>query len=1463
MDNSVEKLQEIIAELQALDVSNDVKDKINNISNTLQTQVSKIQDTLVAFKEKDDILTATETDYQQILSYLTAIMNNMADGLLVTNNDGIIIQYNPALLSMFKLEQTEVVARHYKEIFDTDFVTLIEKILNDKHVVFEGEIKIPDNKFGKAVVSSITENLELSGTVVLVRDYTDRKKVEDQLSQTLKEQKIILESASLGILHIKNRKVIWANDSFSEISGYSKEDVLGVDSLIFYTSAADYEKIGREAYPLLASGKSYKLETKMRKKDGNFYWCMLMGKAIDPTAPLDGSIWIAEDISKRKAAEEALIIEKERAQMYLDTAGTILIAIDKDQRLTLINKKGCEVLGYDEGEILGKNWFDMCLPKDITETVKFIFQKLIEGQIDEAQYYENPIVTKKGVLRLIAWHNTYLKDSQGNIFGIFSSGEDITERKHAEEALRESEENYRTLLNNISVGVFRNTAGKEGKVLHANTALAKILGFETVAEVMQHSVTDFYKNPEDRKDFLIELSKTGQVHNMELHLKKKDNTPIWTLISATAFYDESGNIKWLDGILDDITEHKIIQEKMLESEKKYRELVESANSIIMRWNSEGKIVYINKFALELFGYNEEEIIGNNIIGTFLEDISGEHKILKNTIQSMKKHSIFSRTIDYNIVEITTQEMIKSPALFKTFEDKGICKNGRCLWISWTSKIIYDKKNDTYEVLSIGTDVTYRKQAEEQLKIAKQVAEDANQAKSYFLANMSHEIRTPMNAIIGMSLLCLQTDVTPKQRDYLNKIDIASKSLLGIINDILDFSKIEAGKLDIEEVEFNLDDVLDNLSTLISLKAAEKGLELLFKRSIDVPMYLIGDQLRLGQILLNIVSNAVKFTEKGEIILTIDKVQDDDSKVTLRFSIKDTGIGLTTEQMDTLFKPFTQADGSITRKYGGTGLGLTISKRLVEMMEGGIMVKSDIGVGSEFIFTARFKTVQRITLSLSASIQHLENLEVLIVDDNKSSAEILVEILKSLSFNVTYVLSGAEALKLLKDSSDKYQLIILDFNMPELDGLETSKQIKNISHTPIIIMSTVSHADEIYYKAKESGIEGFIVKPVTPSILFDGIMEVFSNKDVELDSSHASISIGGLAKRRGLQLTHKYKGVRVLLVEDNEINQQVASEIMSSAGLIVEIAGNGKEAVEKVNSSIYDVVLMDVQMPIMDGYTATKIIRQDPRFNTLPILAMTANAFASDKEKSLEAGMNDHISKPIDPQELFAALDIWIKQGINIVKDKTVEQVKTSASQTSQSRVPSIDGINTELGLSRVGSNLEFYIEVLKKFSNNQANCIFEIKTALKNNDQEQAIRLAHTLKGIAGTIGAEQLYAETAKLEAGLFKGDFTQTLIDIVQCELEIVIASIDGLKSINNKEIVEDIAKPLDISQLALMIKNISELLADDDAQALKAIQDLKRQFPSIGNMDEFIQLQRLIEKYDFEGSQEILSQIEKKYI
>ncbi len=751
------------------------------------------------------------------------------------------------------------------------------------------------------------------------------------------------------------------------------------------------------------------------------------------------------------------------------------------------------------------------------------------------------------------------------------------------------------------------------------------------------------------------------------------------------------------------------------------------------------------------------------------------------------------------------------------------KDGHTVWCQFSGKAI-EPPDLARGAVWIIDDITGRKQVEKELQQAKVQAEAANLAKSGFLATMSHEIRTPMNAIIGMSHLCLGTELDQQQRNYIQMVHKSARLLLGIINDILDFSKIEAGKLELESIPISLEEILNNLSAMVSIKAQEKGLEILFDIAPKTPIYLIGDPLRLGQILLNLMGNALKFTESGEVVVSIRSIKADKDTVELEVMVRDTGIGMTPAQQSKLFQSFSQADSSTTRRFGGTGLGLAISKHLVNEMKGRIWVESEPGKGSCFYFTAvlgRNGEAEKKAESLFPV--DLAQLKVLVVDDVASARQMFAATLGSFSFRVTCVSSGEAALEELEKApaEDPFRLVLMDYMMPEMNGIEASRRIKGSSwaaHTPTIIMVTALSRDEVLGQAREAALDGFLTKPVTPSDLLNAIMDTLGGKG-------GLRGAGPTSDHWEIKPLESIRGARVLLVEDNIINQLLAKDLLTRAGLQVTIAGNGREAVELAGKTAFDAILMDIQMPVMDGFEAAQVILTNGSEKQPPIIAMTANAMAGDRERCLASGMVDHVAKPIEPRVLFETLVRWIpafaKELPPVAQPEEDSEVKVF--------LPSdLAGIDIKAGLGRTGNNRALYITLLKHFIKDHSADSQVIMEAVALNDISLAHRTAHTLKGVAGGIGAQPLYESAQQIETALKKEQTGQLdpLLEKLFMDLQEVVGDLEKkITPLATADTIAPTTQPIDREKLKTLLDELEGLCEDMDPDADKIAGEINR--------------------------------------
>jgi len=1031
--------------------------------------------------------------------------------------------------------------------------------------------------------------------------------------------------------------------------------------------------------------------------------------------------------------------------------------------------------------------------------------------------------------------------------------------------LQASEQQTLTLLTSVGEGIFG--VGTDGLVNFINPAALEMLQYEEaeilgqkIHPLIHHSRENGQAYPQEECPMYHAL-REGKVSRVDDEvLWRKDGSCFPVEYKARPIL-KNNKVEGSVVTFSDITEREYARQQLvsevadrkqseLMAEHVKQRLINITNNIpgvvyqFQATQDQIVIKYISNGILQLHNINTdlEEIVFEE----FIESIFSEDRILmKNSINEAIKH-LTPLICDYRIWD----------------PDRGI------RWIHMEAKtqeieieandvVFFSDTEEIRDVVINGNlvDITERKLAENELRdkqaellLSKEVAEGATQAKSDFLANMSHEIRTPMNAIIGMSQLALKTDLTNKQRNYIEKVNLSAESLLGIINDILDFSKIEAGKMDMERVPFYLEDVFDNLANLLAFKAADKGIELLFDLPPDLPTALTGDSLRLGQILINLGNNAIKFTDSGHVVIKVRLKENNTDTVVLHFSVQDSGIGMTMEQQSKLFQSFSQADSSTSRKYGGTGLGLTISKRLTEMMQGEIWVDSQEGEGSIFQFTARFGLHQDQRI-LAADLTFGEDFQVLVVDDNSLSVEIFTAMLDSLGIKNDAVYSGEDALKAC--SKKNYHIVLLDWLMPSMDGIQTAQKLReNLEdNSPAVILVTAYAREKVQKDAGNLPLVDILTKPVSVSTLLDTLLksqgrELISRSRKAHDNKEALKSQAHLA------------GAKILLVEDNEINQELACELLANAGIIVSIANDGQEALTSLDYETFDGVLMDCQMPVMDGYTATSKIRKQERFKDLAVIAMTANVMSGDRDKALSAGMNDMIGKPINVGDMFVTMAKWITPANPVER----EAVKKENTESINETLPNLPGIDIQAGLNTTQNNTKLYRKLLLKFQASQTNFEAQYRAAEKSNDPDAATRCAHTLKGVAGNIGAKQVQEAAKELESASLNKYSTEVItsrLNTLITVLEPVLQGLQVLHQDNQNTLYEK--KILDMGKLTPLLNQLHKLLKEDDTDAIDVIENIQ-ELAGIGEYEKHLQhLSNAIGGYDFEQAIEDLAMME----
>ena len=1232
-----------------------------------------------------------------------------------------------------------------------------------------------------------SSRVQVGGETLLaswIVDNSDAHDAHERLRQLAAEQDLLLHNLQVGIVYTGDGKMLRANPRFAEMFGFADTEALvGLSSLCLYSDTAELQRFGAEVGKALGAGKVFSGEWKAARQDGSLFDAYARARAISSPGYERATIWMIDDITERKQAEDALK-QSEAYNRMLFQESSIAMALYDPVRDVYVdgNDAALRIFGLSRREeLLGKHLLDLSAPRQPQGASADVRRALWRQYSEQGQqalmtewHYRRP----NGEEWIAETHVVRFEHRGQSL--LQATLTDVTATRAAQRTVVELTAFLQNIIDSLPNAVYYK--GPDTRLMGSNRAFEQMFGVPS-ARFVGKRVDELAFLPRRTRELLQAEDETvlAQASNLqrEMPLRFADGKMHHTLYSVSGFHKPDGSPGGVVGTIVDVDALKQAEDALRVAHASQLAIFETASVGICILNT-GTIVRCNRRLEEIFGYAPGELEGQRTRLWYPDDAAYEE----------------GRTLANDRIGMNTRH-----------DQKLQRKDGTAFWCRMQAR--YIDKNFTHGSVWVMEDVTEENQAAEALREAKRLSDEATQAKSMFLANMSHEIRTPMNAIIGMSHLALRTDLNPRQRDYITKVHGAGTALLGIINDILDFSKVEAGKLDLETVPFQLDDVLGNVAAMVGDKAFEKGLELLLDTDAALQTTLLGDPLRLGQIVTNLVSNAIKFTDQGQVLVNARQLERTADTVLLRVEVRDSGIGMTAEQTAKLFQAFAQADGSTTRKYGGTGLGLTISKRLAEAMGGSIQVESQPGQGSLFWFTARLGLSMGLAPERPTIPESARGMRALVVDDNAAARDIFSAQLDALGFAVSTVSSGEQAIAaVVQAGADQaFDILLVDWQMPELDGIATVERIARIRRPAHVVMATAFGQEHVRAEAQRVGVDAFIVKPVNQSTMVDALARLL---DPRIEAVPLAPTLAGDA----LLL----RGARLLLAEDNEINQQIAIELLESAGATVVLASNGREAVDLArDGSAYDAVLMDLQMPVLDGMQATREIRADPRLAALPIIAMTAHAMLEERERCLAAGMVDHITKPLDPQAMFKTLVRWVRtRSAGLAAGPSAAPPPDAADAASAAALPVLPGLDTAAGLLRVGGNRALYLRLLRQFSDKQADAGQRIAAALAASDTATAERIAHTVRGVAGNIGLLDVQHSATALERALGDGSAEAgAALSAFSTALDTAVSGLRHALGAQDPE-AEPTLAPDDVARSSGYATRFAQLLAANDGEA-----------------------------------------------
>ncbi|CAN5613105.1 hypothetical protein BH24ACT22_BH24ACT22_20730 [soil metagenome] len=1079
---------------------------------------------------------------------------------------------------------------------------------------FEKTVRGEPQSFESSILDRDGQQVEVSATLVpavvqgdlvgvygIMEDIRDRVEAEREVKESEQRFRNLSGATFEGIAITSEGKVLETNRAFAEMFSYEATEVVGMAAPEFV--APEYrEAVARNT----STGYQEPYEVLGLRKDGTTFDMEVRGKG---SVYRDRNVRVTavRDVSGRKQIEKALRESEARYRRLVEQIPAVIYIDDVDEANTATYRSPHvrELLGYDPEEFSSKpNFWQSLLHPDDREQV--LAENERTNQTGEPFEIEYRMIARDGSVVWVRDEAHLVRDEAGEPMfwqGVFI---DVTERKKQEEELRRQAELLELTQDSV---IARNP---EATIAFWNSAAEEMYGWSREEALGKNSYellkTEFPEPLEEIEEELVQCGHwEGEIVNF-----RRDDTPVEVLTRWSLQRTEAGEPLTILEINSDITERKEADRTLAESEARFRTLFDQTAIGVCVADLDRRLIETNAAYQEITGYTAEELTGMSTLElTHPEDLAGETSTGESLVDG--GYDSYKR------------------------EKRYIRKNGEIVWANAASSIVRDDQGEPRFIMGVVENITERKRNEAEVEKAREAAESANRAKSEFLANMSHEIRTPMNGVIGMSDLLMDTQLDNEQREYVETVRNSGETLLTLINDVLDFSKIEAEKVELENIVFDLRTSVEDTAVLLAERAQGKGLEIASLVDYDVPTTLRGDPGRLRQVLSNLLSNAIKFTEEGEVLLKAELSEETEEEAVVRFEIRDTGIGITPGQQERLFESFVQADASTTRRYGGSGLGLAISERLVSLMGGEIWLESVPGEGSIFYFTARFEKYSRQTPSGPRPRANLRGLKALSVDDNATNRAVLRQQVAPWGIMVDDAREGAEALEKLRSAGrggEPYDLAVLDMQMPEMDGLQLARTIKqhpDISSTRLVLLTSMGQRGD-GEEARRAGLEAYLTKPVRQAQLYDILSMVMGSEESEASPGDER----PLVTTHTLKEAESHSRVRLLLVEDNEVNQKVAARTLEKLGYRVDVSDDGEEAVEAVSRTNYAAIVMDVQMPKMDGYEATAEIRnREIASGTehVPIIAMTANALQGDREKALEAGMDDYIAKPVSANEL--------------------------------------------------------------------------------------------------------------------------------------------------------------------------------------------------------------------------------------